>query len=62
MDMMPWEIYIEKKPVCLVDLILGLKLIITCVLFCKTFRLKYVIKWIGAKQHKESQGISKEKK
>jgi len=60
MDMMPWEIYIEKKSVCLVDLMLGLKFIIICVPFCKIFRLKCVIKWIGKKQLMENRGISNE--
>jgi len=57
--MMPWEIYIEEKSICLVDFMLGLKFIIICVLFCKTFRLKCLIKWIRKKQHKQNKRISK---
>jgi len=60
--MTPRGIYIEKKSIFLVDLMLGLLFIIICVLYCKAFSLKCVIKWIGKKQHKENKGISKEKK
>jgi len=40
------DLYRKKMSKYLVDLMLGLKFIIICVLFCKTFRLKCVIKWI----------------
>jgi hypothetical protein len=52
----------RKKSIFLVYLMLGLIFIIICVLLCKTFRVKCVIKCIGKKQHREKKGISKKKK